>query len=111
MATEKKKAELPPKKAVPTASLKPGSSVPDPVPTKSGKKTGPPRPCACGCGDMTGGGVFIAGHDSTLKSTFLKISREQVKLNTIPKLQQKMYNIWSGDKSRRIKEIALEVMG
>jgi hypothetical protein len=30
-----------------------------------------PKPCACGCGDMTKGGKFIPGHDSRTLSAIL----------------------------------------
>ena len=31
-----------------------------------------PRPCACGCEEMTKGGKFIPGHDSRLYSAILQ---------------------------------------
>jgi len=31
-----------------------------------------PKPCGCGCGDMTKGGQFIPGHDAKLLSAIIK---------------------------------------
>lgn len=31
-----------------------------------------PKPCACGCGDMTKGGKFLPGHDSRTLSAILE---------------------------------------
>lgn len=34
------------------------------------------RPCACGCGETTKVGHFLAGHDAKLKSRLMKMVRE-----------------------------------
>lgn len=31
-----------------------------------------PKPCACGCGAMTKGGVFLPGHDAKTLSAILE---------------------------------------
>jgi hypothetical protein len=33
------------------------------------------RPCTCECGEMTGGGRFLPGHDSRLKSRLVQAAR------------------------------------
>lgn len=35
-----------------------------------------PRPCMCGCGEITKGGRFLPGHDARLKSQLLTEARE-----------------------------------
>jgi hypothetical protein len=42
----------------------------------SGKKKGTPRECACGCGELTGGGTFRPGHDARFKGNMLRLIRE-----------------------------------
>jgi hypothetical protein len=32
-----------------------------------------PRPCACGCGEMTKGGVFRPGHDARVAYRLLQL--------------------------------------
>jgi hypothetical protein len=38
----------------------------------AGKSKAEPRACACGCGEMTNGGLFRPGHDAKLRSRLLK---------------------------------------
>lgn len=39
---------------------------------KTKSKKGTPKECACGCGEMTGGGIFRPGHDARHKGNLLK---------------------------------------
>lgn len=39
------------------------------------KKSATPRECACGCGEMTGGGTFRPGHDARHKGNLLRAIR------------------------------------
>lgn len=48
------------------------------------RKAKEPKQCACGCGGMTKGGRFIAGHDSRLKGWLLRVERGLVKIADIP---------------------------
>lgn len=43
---------------------------------KTGSKAGGPSLCLCGCGDMTGGGRFLPGHDAKLKGSLIRAVRE-----------------------------------
>jgi hypothetical protein len=83
----------------PAADLKPAKTV------KKG------RLCACPCGKMTKGGYFCPGHDAKLKSIFLKVSRDKKNKNELDKIRLRMYEIWSNDKSKPLKDIAIEVLG
>ena len=40
------------------------------------KKSASPRECACGCGEMTGGGTFRPGHDARHKGNLLRQIRK-----------------------------------
>lgn len=42
------------------------------APRSGGKKKGTPKECACGCGEMTGGGNFRPGHDARHKGNLLR---------------------------------------
>lgn len=42
---------------------------------KAPKAEKPKPPCECGCGQLTGGGRFIPGHDAKLKSALIKAAR------------------------------------
>jgi len=70
-----------------------------------------PRFCACQCGKMTAGGVFYPGHDATLKSLFLKVSRGVKAKEDLSPIERKMYQIWEKNKSKRLIDIAKEVLG
>lgn len=41
-----------------------------------------PKPCACGCGGMTKGGVFLPGHDAKTISAIIEVT------GGIPKLKR-----------------------
>lgn len=43
-----------------------------------------PRPCACGCGEATGGGWFRPGHDARLKGLLLRVERGEPKEKLLP---------------------------
>jgi hypothetical protein len=56
----------------------PETQAPAPEPSANGKPAKAPKPataCLCGCGGVTGGGNFIPGHDSKLKSALLQAFR------------------------------------
>jgi hypothetical protein len=42
---------------------------------KGARKAKPAKPCGCGCGNMTAGGQFIAGHDGRLKGLAIRVQR------------------------------------
>jgi hypothetical protein len=96
-----------------TAGLAPKKHVADEASTKSksAAKKKDPRPCSCDCGDMTGGGYFAIGHDSKLKSLFLKVAKGEVLKKSLTKKQAAMFALYEKDKSVRIKDIAKEVWG
>jgi hypothetical protein len=69
------------------------------------------RLCACPCGKMTKGGYFYPGHDAKLKSLFLKVSRGKKSKKELDKIRLRMYEIWSNDNSKPLKDIAMEILG
>jgi hypothetical protein len=66
---------------VPSPEVKPepqAAEMPAPEPSANGKSVKAPKPaniCLCGCGGTTGGGRFLTGHDSKLKSALLRAFR------------------------------------
>ncbi len=65
---------------------------------KREKRTG--QPCSCGCGQTTGGGYFMPGHDSKFKGALLKVEKGEVELEKsgIPKKIRDQYKwIKKGD--------------
>ena len=69
------------------------------------------RLCACPCGQKTGGGIFCTGHDAKLRSIFRKVKKGDMALKDQVKSVQKMYETWQRDESRRLIDIAREVLG
>ncbi len=51
-----------------------------------------PKPCLCGCGDMTKGGKFLPGHDAKLYGAIVEAVGGVENLRTIieKKLRQKI---------------------
>lgn len=84
------------------------SSISERIPSKIKKL---PRPCSCQCGGMTKGGYFCPGHDAKLKSIFLKVGKGEKTKKQLDKMTLKMYQIWEKDNSRRLIDIAREVLG
>lgn len=80
-------------------------------PTRPARMKKVPRLCAHQCGELTKGGYFYVGHDAKLKSIFLKISRGKMSKKELDKIVRKMYEIWEIDKSRPLKDIAMDVLG
>jgi hypothetical protein len=103
---EKRKAEIS------TAKLSPKSFVADPEQTKTkSQRKSEPRPCACQCGQMTGGGYFFPGHDSKVKSIFSRLFKGTMLKKDVNAVVLKMYGIWDKDKSVPVKDIAKQVLG
>ena len=42
-----------------------------------------PKPCACGCGSMTRGGVFLPGHDAKTLSAIVEATGGTAKLKQL----------------------------
>jgi hypothetical protein len=94
----------------PNNNLDTKSHVTEPEATKTGKRKKVPRPCACQCGQQTKGGYFFPGDDAKLKSLFGKIVAGKVPKKDLNKIVLKMYHLWEKDKSRRLIDIAREVL-
>jgi hypothetical protein len=94
---------------VPTAKPDPNRDLADLKSTKTSKKQKTPRPCAHQCGQMTKGGYFFPGHDSKMKSLFREIASDPTRKPAGP--LGKMYDIWVAGESRRLIDIAKEVLG
>lgn len=79
--------------------------------TKTNKEKNKFRHCACQCCQVTRGGYFYPGHDAKLKSTLRKIDTGKIIKKDVNKTILKIYEIWSKDKSKPLKEIAMEILG
>jgi hypothetical protein len=94
-----------------SAKLDPKQEIAIPEPPRSFRKKKMPRPCAHQCGELTKGGYFCPGHDAKLKSIFLKVSGDKINKKELDKNIRKMYEIWKTDQSKRLIDIAREVLG
>lgn len=66
--------------ATPAGHLVPSKRREQSKPAKKQSSSGPkwkksPRPCLCGCGGFTNGGIFMMGHDAKLKSLMQAVLR------------------------------------
>ena len=51
------------------------------------------QPCLCGCGQMARS-RFVPGHDSKLKSLFLRVERGRAETSAIPAIAQTYHEEW-----------------
>jgi len=63
--------------------------------------------CPC-CGQQVGG-FFAMGHDGRVHGMLLKIGLGKLKKTEVPAAVQKMYEIWSKNKSLSMKEVAKQL--
>jgi hypothetical protein len=69
--------------APPAKAAKSGALPPLPKLPKAGKKAKPPKECFCGCGEMTKGGTYVAGHDGRLKGLAIRVERKVMTLDDV----------------------------
>lgn len=66
-------------------SAKSIAGLPDlPKLPKGQRKSKPPKPCECGCNQLTRGGRFIPGHDARLHGWALRVERGLLKASEVP---------------------------
>jgi hypothetical protein len=69
------------------------------------------RKCACGCGEMTSGGVWVPGHDAKHKSRLFNLARgtqgEEQKAAAVKELTTRGWGLPSGKKAQAVEPLPL----